>query len=121
GRRSCKNVRCKNMKPSNRIALVESHIPAIAVAILLFWSLDSAVRALGALWLPMTDYLATAVATLSFRDSYYFTDQMSALVTLAYALEAIAELAAAWLLARWAFGLGPLRVLIGYGARVPLR
>lgn len=99
------------MKTSIRRALVDSQVVAVAILVLLVWSLDSAIRVLDILWLPATDYLATAIA-FSFPNSPYSShDQVSALVTLAYLFEAITEVAAAWLLSRWAFGRGPLRAL----------
>lgn len=110
------------MKNSFRKALVGSHIPAVAIAVLLVWSLDWAVRALSGLWLPVIDYFATVIATLSFPLSpYSFGDSVSLDLTLFYVFGAIAAVAAAWLLSRWAFGLGPLRALSGYRTRLQLR
>lgn len=110
------------MKNSFRKALVDSHIPAVAIAVLIVWSLDSAVRVLSGLWVPVTDYFATVIATLSFPLSpYSFSDRISLDLTLFYLFEAVAAVAAAWLLSRWAFGLGTLRTLSEYRTRLQLR
>lgn len=109
---NCENIEVRN---SLRSAVVDSPISVVAIAVLLLWSLDSAVQVLGWLWFPATDYLATVIATLgSPYSSYSFRDQVSLSLTLWYAFEAIAAAVAAWLLSRWAFGLGPLRALGGY-------
>lgn len=110
------------MRNSLRRALIDSHISIVAIAVLLVWSLNSVARALDRLWLPATDYLATVIATLSFPDSpYSFGDRVALSLTLWYAFEAIAAAVTAWLLSRWAFGLGPLRTLRGYRTRLLLR
>lgn len=110
------------MRNSLRRTLVDSHISIVAIAVLIVWSLNSFARALDRLWLPATDYLATVIATLSFPDSpYSFRDGVSLSLTLWYAFEAIGAGVTAWLLSRWAFGLGPLRALGGYRTRLPLR
>jgi hypothetical protein len=110
------------VKNSFRKALVDSHIPAVAIAVLLVWSLDSAAHVLSGLWLPVTDYFAWVIATLGFPLSpYSFSDRTSLVLTLFYVFEAVAAVAAAWLLSRWAFGLGPLRTLSGYRTKLQLR
>jgi hypothetical protein len=111
----------ERVKPSLRETLAGSHIAAIAIAVLLLWSIDWGFRAL---WSPLyraTTFLVTAVAI---RDVPYIpstptlADRVMLVSTLFYLFGALACIAAAWLLSRWVYGVGLLRSLSKYRARL---
>ena len=95
-----------------RKPLAESGIAAVAVAVLLLWSL---VLGFWAIWTPfwrVAYYMVTAIAILGLpTESFTFSDRATLFAALYYLLEAFVSLAAAWLLAGWAYGAGPLRAL----------
>jgi len=94
------------VKPSLREILADYHVSAVAIAVLLYWSLY---WGLSALWSPLAraaSFLFTAIAILDIPyDSFMLT------TTLAFLFDAFVCLAAAWLLSRWVYGAGPLRSL----------
>ncbi|MGA1992053.1 MAG: hypothetical protein ABSH46_13455 [Bryobacteraceae bacterium] len=101
------------MKHSLRRILADSHVSAVAIAVLLLWSLDSGFRALAG-------FLITALAILGvpyFSIRLTVADRLLLVKTLLYLLDALISLAAAWLLSHWVYGVGPLRSLGGYGTR----
>ncbi len=105
------------VRPSLRKVLADSHVSAVAVAVLLFWSLDSA---FWALWGPLyraASFLFTAVAILDipyFSRTLTFADRSMLFVTFLYLFYSFAYLAAAGLLSRWVYGTGPFRSLSKY-------
>src|SRR5712691_1302616 len=114
----------ESVKPSPRKILAESHISAVAIAVLLFWSLESAFRAL---WGPVSraaGFLFTAVAILDipyFSHTLTLEDRSMLIITFLYLLSALIKLAAAWLLSRWVYGAGPLCSLSKYRMRLARR
>jgi len=99
------------MKPSLRQVLADSHIAAVAIAVLLLWSLDGAFRGLWGPVYGVVEYLFTAIAIL---DIPYFSSALArfALVeTCSYLYMAVVTFSASWLLSRWVFGVGPIRSL----------
>ncbi|MBI3406202.1 MAG: hypothetical protein HY046_12185 [Acidobacteria bacterium] len=103
------------MRPSLRETLADSHISAVAIAVLLALSINYGVRGL---LIPIGDaavFLFTAVAIL---DIPYFTltgaDGLVLTATLTFLFNAFVCFAAAWLLSRWSYGKGPLRSLNKY-------
>lgn len=110
------------MKPSVREVLATSHVGAVAVAVLLVWSLDNAFRAL---WIPLYNvgvFLVTAVAILGIPDFYSrLPNKYELVITGAYLYGAIVTFAAAWILARWVYGVGPLRCLGSYRTKLTRR
>ena len=112
------------MKHSLREILAESHVAAVAIAVLLYWSLYWGFIAL---WSPLTraaNFLFTAIAI---RDIPYFSptftiaDRYELSTTIAFLFNAFVCLAAAWLLSRWVDGTGPLRSLSKSGKRLARR
>lgn len=107
------------MKPSLREILADSHVSAVAIAALLVWSLDSGFRAL---WDPLyrlADFLFTAVAILntpysSPYSSFSASDLLGFISAFSYLFSSVVSLSAAFLLSRWVYGVGPLRVLSSY-------
>jgi hypothetical protein len=95
--------------------LADSHIAAIAIALLLIWSIDWGFRAL---WVPICgalSYLLTAIAIL---DIPYFSVNRWSLFklieTFSFLFGALINLAAAYYLSYWVYGVGPLRGLGRY-------
>jgi hypothetical protein len=114
----------ESVKPSLREIFADSHVSAVAVAVLLFWSLDSA---FWALWGPLsraTSFLFTAVAILNipyFSRTVTITDRFTLFITFWYLFNSFVYLAAAGLLSRWVYGMGPLRSLSKYRTRLTRR
>jgi len=113
----------KSVKPSLREILADSHIPAVAITVLLLWSLNSGLKALLKPFLRAVDFLSTAVAIRSVPYSYpnSIQDRILLTATLLYFFDAIVSLFAAWLLSRWVYGVGPLRCLNKYRTRLARR
>ena len=107
------------MKPSLRQLLADSHVAAVAIAVLLFWSVQWGVQAL---WVPLfraIDFLMTAIVT---REIPYFSvslaDCLIRLNTFFYLFYALISFAIAWVLSRWVYRNGPLRSLSTYRIRL---
>jgi hypothetical protein len=116
---------CDNVNvtfPLRRI-LADSHISAITIAVLLLWSLSAAFQAVWYPLLGLLEYLFTAVATLSVGlglpySGPFYEERVSLLPIPADLFTALTSFAAAWVLARWIYGNGPLRILSRYGNRI---
>ncbi len=112
------------MQQSLREILRDNHISGVAVALLLLWSLESGFRAL---WDPLSGFItfvATAVAIRGIPYSsgtFTYADRVMWTVTCSYLVYAFICFVAAWLLSRWVYGVGPLRSLNRYGARLARR
>lgn len=97
------------MKRSFRRSLAASHTAAVAIAVLLLWSVVSLFSALSSPAVSLASYLVYAFVTLDFR--FYSSNRfMLPTATLFLAIACI-EILAAWLLSRWVYGEGPLRAL----------
>ena len=111
------------MKSTLREVLAGSHVAAVAIAILLVWSLNSAFEALGGSVLRALGFVITAIAILG---TPYPSPGFSPLQRMALANSselllltyAAIDLAAAWLLARWIYRMGPVRSLNAYWTRL---
>lgn len=107
----------ESTRPPLRQILVDSHIAAITIAILLLWSLEAGFLAL---WQPLSrviHFLFTAVAILGIPDyswTFSIADRISWIVTGTFLYSAILEFFAAWILSHWIYGLPPLRALQHY-------
>jgi hypothetical protein len=114
----------ESVKPSLRKILADSHISAVAIAVLVLWSLDSA---FWALWGPLSravSFLFTALAVLDipfFSRTLTITDRVTLFITFLYFFNSFVYLAAAGLLSRWVYGMGPLRSLGKYRTRLARR
>ena len=102
-----------NVKHRLRDTLAESHISAIAISVLLLWSLSSAFLALGRPFVAFADYVVTAVAIVGIPSSGPITlaDKVMLFITGQYLLNASISFAAACVLSRWVHGTGPFRSL----------
>jgi len=95
--------------------LADSHVSAVAIAVLLFRSLDSA---FWALWHPFS------VAPFYFPNvpkTLHLTDPFALFLTFSYLFNSFVYLTAARLLSRWVYGMGPLGSLSKYRARLARR
>jgi len=110
-----------SVKPSLRESFAVSHIVAIAALTLIVWSVYWVMKAL----FPFTEslsgpavsvvvYIATAAAIRGVPASspaFDTADLLTSVIALAYVLNALVSLAAAWALTRWVYGPGSLRAL----------
>ncbi|MGA3162271.1 MAG: hypothetical protein ABSC77_13775 [Terracidiphilus sp.] len=109
------------MQTSLRKILIDSQVAAVAIAVLIF---SSALEAVFALWEPVNQVLSSLITVVAYlitaaaiRDIPSFTATRSYAtssmlpITFVILLLALANLAAAWLLSRWVYGVGPLRSL----------
>lgn len=100
--------------------LADSHVSAVAIVVLLFWSLD---YAFWAIWGPVSraaGFLFTAVAILDipyFSHTFTAYDRLTLFTTFSFLFSSFVSLATAVLLSRWVYGMGPFRSLSKYGTR----
>ncbi|HVP52405.1 MAG TPA: hypothetical protein VMT05_09865 [Terriglobales bacterium] len=103
------------MRPPLRQVLADSHVAAVAIALFLLWSLDAA---FSAVWPPIShvlEYAFTAIAILDipyFSHSFTVADRSMLILSLVYLYSCLVSFAAAWVLSRWIYGMGPLAALI---------
>jgi hypothetical protein len=104
-----------------RTTLADSHVAAIAIAVLLFGSLESACWAL---WVPLPAAVSFLLDVATIRNVPYSAtafDRVSVLVATSWLFYSLAYFAAAELLSRWVYGMGPLRSLSRYRTRLVRR
>ena len=103
------------VKQSLRETLADSQVAAVAIALLLLWTLDASFRGL---WGPVYEVAVFLFTAIAIWDIPYHsptptaTDRLMLISTSYFFYSAIASLSAAWLLARWVYGTGPFRSLI---------
>lgn len=106
------------MKSSLRDALAESHVSAVAVALLLLFSFGSLFRVLESLFFRIAgSALVAAVVMLGppYPTRALATHNRLVLIGgISPLLFAVFSLAAAWLLSRWVYRAGPFRSLARY-------
>jgi hypothetical protein len=105
------------MNRTLRHSLADSHVAAVAILLLVFWSVQWTIEAL---WGPVSrlaKFLFTAVAIL---DIPYISptldppDRLMLIETCSFFFYAMSSIIAAWLLSRWTYGEGPFRSLSRY-------
>jgi hypothetical protein len=114
----------EKMRPALREVLADSQIAAVAIAILLVWSLNSGVRAIGPPLLSVVNFLVTMVAIRDIPSGFYTFSLgywLTQISTFTHFLDAVISLSAAWVLSRWVYKLGPCRSLIECRARLARR
>ena len=103
------------MKPSLRQLLVESHVAAVAIVMLLIGSVIWVLQLL--LWLPASDAIGDwyNYAAADFADPAYFFRHfgLSFQSIIPLLPLVISYVIAAWILSHLVYGVGPFRVLIG--------
>ena len=102
------------MRPTLREVLADSHIAAVAIAVLLIWSLDAGVRAIGPQLLSAFGFLVTVVAIRgipygfgTFSLGYW----LRLIPTIDHFVDAVIRFCAAWALSRWVYKLAICRSL----------
>lgn len=102
------------MERSFREVLDDSHVAAVAIAVLLLWSLDSGVRAFGRPLFLVANFLVNVVAVRGIpygSGSFTFGESLTLIPSLEYLLSAATSLGACLLVSRWVYGVGPFRSL----------
>lgn len=103
-------------------ALADSHVSAVAVAVLLFFSIGRLFVALLVPFSRVLDLLLMAIAVQGLPSvSFTIADRIMMTTALTGLFKAFAGFAAAWLLARWIHGVGPFRCLTTLRAALPGR
>jgi predicted benzoate:H+ symporter BenE len=96
-----------------RQILAESHISAVAIAVLLVWALDSGFRGAWRVLFVLGGFVVNVVALgrlpFRWRESYFSGPQF--LFPMGYLFSTVLTLGAALILSRWVYGVGPLRAL----------
>ena len=109
------------MKDRLRQVLADSHVAAVTIAVLLMWALDATFRGL---WDPAYDLGAFVLTGIAIWDIPYMSptptvaDRLMLITTAYFVYSAVVCSLAAWLLSRWVYGMGPLRILATYGSRL---
>lgn len=99
-------------KRSFRQVLADSHIAAIAAAVLTVWSIYEALNAVAGPLASAATYLVTAVAIAGIPSySLSKADILTYEIALGYLVNALLWFASASILTRWAYRTGPLRAL----------
>jgi len=114
----------ESVRPSLRQILADSHISAIAIAVLLFWGLASTFRAPWDLLSRTADFLFTVMAIRGvpyIPSKLDFADLLLLLNTFFYFFTSLISFGAAWLLSRWVYRVGPFRSLSRYRTQLARR
>lgn len=111
------------MQTSLRRALADSHIAALAVAILLFFSLEGLSDALFYLVNHLVLFVRLAATYRSFDVMRPLAERDPEMLprTLSSLIGTFAVIFSAWLLSRWIYRANPLRCLASYRDRVSRR
>lgn len=102
------------MRRSLREVLADSHIAAITIVSLLLGAIDCAFQAIWWPLIQLAEFLATAVAILDIPFISWGRNRYLLINACIYLLSAVMNLAGAWFLSRWVFGVGPFRSLSSY-------
>jgi len=112
------------VKPSIRRILADSHIAAVAIAVLLFRSFEFGIRSLGRPLFLVTGFLVDVVAVRGIpygSGTFTLGEWLTLIPTFAYLSGTVISLAAALVLSRWVYGVGPFRSLSEYSTRLVRR
>src|SRR5947199_2693868 len=105
----------RDMRPTLREVLADSHIAAAAIAMLMIGSLRAATLALFFPFYRILNFLVSAIAIRDIPSAFLLPDDTPAraalIITSLYCAYAAAYVLSAWLLSRWVYGMGPLRAL----------
>jgi hypothetical protein len=113
----------ETVQASLRRVLIDSHVAAVAIAILIILSLNAAIMALWGFANDVLYYLAAEAAgkppfahlNLAHATPYILSNMLTNLpVRLSILVSALVCILAAWMLSRWTYGVGPLRTLGSY-------
>lgn len=107
------------MKPSLRNVLADSHVAAVAIGVLLVFSL---IELVSPLQIPLLRAAGVLFNAIAFFDIPYFSGRITVkdgfmlFTTISSFFYAFVSVVAAWALSRWVYGRGPLRALSRYRA-----
>lgn len=102
------------VKASLRETLVTSRVCAVAIAVLMFWAVLYVFYAVWSPLAPIEGYLISAVQIPFHPDhltTFRYKEIVSPAVAAYFFFASFVNVAAAWLLARWIYGSGPICVL----------
>jgi hypothetical protein len=105
------------VRSSLRDALAESHVSAVAIALLLLFSFGSLCRVLALPFFRIAEFLSTAIAILGvpyLSTTLTTYDRLMLIREISPLFIAVFSFVAAWLLSRWVYRSGPLRSLGRY-------
>jgi hypothetical protein len=107
-------------KQSLRRVLAESHIAAVAIAMLLLWALGCVCELL---WFPVSGSVGNLITALQFSDFSVLIQRPGAYFQPVLLLSslAISYFVGAWALSRWVYGVGPLQALSAHRSRLVRR
>ena len=100
-----------------RKTLASSHVAAVTIAVLLFWSAGSFFQALEGPVASAIEYAITGIAILGIPYRT-IADRGMLVGSSAYLYSAAFSFGAAWLVSRWVYRTGPLRALRECGRRL---
>jgi hypothetical protein len=109
------------MKLSFRQTLADSHVSAVAIAVLLFRSFEWTIEGLSEPFSRLLKFLVTAVAIFDIpfvSPTHGIWDRHMLVNSCFFFSYAITSVAAAWLLSRWVYKEGPIRSLSKYRGRL---
>jgi len=95
---------------SLRKVLADSHVAAIAIAMLLVSAVDHTFRAL---WSPISELIKSEIGYVS-PLAFPYAKPILILTTSSYISAAVTALSIAWILSHWVFGTGPIQILTRY-------
>ncbi len=114
----------ETVKPSLRKILAESYTSAIAILVLLLFSLGALFQALAGPLSRVAVFVFTAIAIQGlpyFSPILTVADRLMLTASLTHLFNALTYFAAAWVLSRWVYGVGPLSCLSKCRTALPRR
>ena len=105
---------------SFQTALIDSHVAAATIAVLLLWSLESVFQALWHWVAYVAKWIFLAVAVLDIPSfSAGRLERLELIISARRFYSALAGFAAARLLSHFLYGVGPLSNLASYRTKIP--
>jgi hypothetical protein len=104
----------ESVKRSFRDVLADSHVAAVAIGVLLLWSLKSGVQAFERPLFHFVYFLVNVVAIRGIpygSGSFTSGEWLEWLHTFTDFLSAVTCFAVCWFVSRWVYGVGPFRSL----------
>jgi len=95
------------VKPTFRGVLADSHVAAVSIAVLFLRGLESGVKALQGPLFRCADFLVNVVAIRGIPFGSGTFTLIDLAIPLAHLADAITAFAAAWIVSRWVYGVGP--------------
>jgi hypothetical protein len=109
------------VRPTFRGVLADSHIAAVTIVVLLLRGLESGVEALQGPLFRCVDFLINVVAIRGIPYGSGTFTLIDLTIPLVHLADAVTAFTAAWILSRWAYGLGPFCSLSKCRARLKRR